>query len=835
MTGLIDTIVDRPRTVLAVVALCSLAAILSAARLQTDESLDGMLVGRHPERAYYDGFLERYGADDTVVIAVHGPSPLGLRNLERAQRLTRDLAAIRLTENEEASAPPAIDRVVSLANVDWIHSRRGPDGFSELAIDPLLRELPRDARQERILWQRAVHDPLFSGHILAAATSDDPSAELTTLVIARVPRRPGDLTYRRIMKTAVEHLVEVERARAEAGTEIYLAGTAILQPTLAVEAERNLNLLVPIALAVCFSILVAIFRRIAFAALALGVVLVALLWTLGFIAASGAQLNSGSAVILPLIVIVGFLTVIHGLFSFERASRTSANRAVIVRRMLLDIAMPTSLAVATTAIGLLALATSRISTLREVGLFAAFGVVSAWLLAHTLLPVSLLAVRPSSRDEYSRAARVALRHLLARLAAWVGRTPRLIVATFLVACTVASGAALRIDARTDLLGFLGPDHVLVTSYRLLGDEMGGVDPLEIVIRTPPSEAIEPAVLRRIDALQIWLEEQVEVGETLSVVDSIKRVHQEVHDGDPRFSRVPETRGQVADALLLLEATGDLEHYLHPGWEEASEMRVTARLRSLESSSVARFVERLRTRLRTDVVSDPVLVWPSAAVESHSRIRRLAEALLADLNWLAGREAERVVAEPLRAGQMSAHVTGLALLYAETARTIVESQVTSLVVATFFIWIVLLFLLRSIRLSLLAMVPNLMPLVMAYALMGSSGITLNVATVQFGVICLGVAVDDTIIFLTCYRRQRRRLEPRSAVEATLGEVAEPIVFTSACVALGLLVLCFSSFESHRDFGIIASFTMVVALLGDLVLLPACLLLAEGASLPPRATT
>ena len=121
-----------------------------------------------------------------------------------------------------------------------------------------------------------------------------------------------------------------------------------------------------------------------------------------------------------------------------------------------------------------------------------------------------------------------------------------------------------------------------------------------------------------------------------------------------------------------------------------------------------------------------------------------------------------------------------------------------------------------------MVPNLFPIVIVLGIMGYAGVTLNVGTAMIGSICIGIAVDDTIHFMSRYRlRLAESRDVRQAVHATMLEVGRPIVATSVALAIGFAALFLSGFQPNREFGVLSAVTISVALVGDLVLLPACL--------------
>ena len=173
----------------------------------------------------------------------------------------------------------------------------------------------------------------------------------------------------------------------------------------------------------------------------------------------------------------------------------------------------------------------------------------------------------------------------------------------------------------------------------------------------------------------------------------------------------------------------------------------------------------------------------------------------------------------------ARITGIVPLLVDMQERLVESQVRTFGLAFVMIMVVLAVLLPKASYILACLVPNLLPIVFALGAMGWLGIPLDPATVMIAGIALGIAVDDAIHFLVHYRRQRRAgYERMDAVATTLHAVGRPMVITSLVAALGFLVLCFSDFVPLLHFGLLTAVTMVAALVGDLLVLPALLVTA-----------
>ncbi len=838
MERLLTRLLEHPRVVLAAVAVVTLGFALAATRVQIDDSVESMLLQDDPERLYYQRFLQRFGSDELVVVGFKAERPFGRPALELTRRLSTALEGIELPPTAPgALGVPLVDRVVSLSTVTWVESRI-EDGESVLAIEPFLHALPGDAAERASLWERAVGDPLYRDNLISIPRTEDFDAPLMTLVLGRLVHREGDLKYRRFVLGRAEEILAREGERNQVAGELHLAGTPILKASLGRTAQIDLATVLPMSLAVSFALLFLLFRSAPAVWIPVATVSCAVVWTVGLLTLCGSHLTVVSTVVLELIQVIGVAITIHLFSRYYDHARIVREPKAILRRTLQHVAWPAFLASFTTAVGFASLAVSKILPVREVGLYAAFGVMAAWLLAVTLAPALLLHVLPPAPSEgrLDRQRRIgrALGHVatLAERFRW----PVFLGGIALIVVSVAGISRIRVE--TDLLGFLDEDHALRTSYDAINGEMSGIHPLDVTVRTAPGELLEPEMLSRIDRFQAWLDAQPEVDRSLSIVDYVKRVHQEMHDGDPQFFRVPETRAEVVAALILLEDAGDAAPFLYPHWEEAEEARVAARLESITSAQTVDLIARIRERLERHVASDASLVFDRASAFPPVTGVRVLDTVWYDLRRTASDLLGRGPAWPepparLAADQVSARVTGVTLVYAEMVESLVDGQVSSLFLAFGVIWITVVLMLRSLRAGTVAMLPNVFPITIVLGFMGYAGIALDLGTAMIGSVCMGIAVDDTIHFLTRYRRWlRAHGREAEAIRSTLDEVGRPIVTTSVALALGFMVFAFSGFGPHQNFGLLSAFTLGAALLGDLVLLPACLLIFKPRIPLPR---
>jgi predicted RND superfamily exporter protein len=473
---------------------------------------------------------------------------------------------------------------------------------------------------------------------------------------------------------------------------------------------------------------------------------------------------------------------------YEEAA-TSPDAATAVRRCLEHVILPVQIAGLTTIVGFGALLISDVPAVFELGAFAMLGVASATLIVSTGVPALLVllplraapAVEVQQGVSPSRATRLAARldrslsRWLARVAAWVARSPRRVIRAGAASALCAAVALPFIVIDTDYLSYFDEHEPIRLDFDAVNRLLAGAIPLYVTLDGPQGqgEFREPEALRVLTELQERFDRIAGVSRTLSFVDSIRVLNRAFQAGDPREERIPDTRAAVSE-LLFLVPKSELQPFATVNHDKANLI------------------------VRTGEVG-------SAAIQ----------ALYDALEGAIG-------ATPLPPG-VEARVTGNAVLLARSADGIARGQPQSVALAAIAIFVLIAVGLRSPRLGAVAMIPNLVPVLVFFGLLGLGAAPLSLPTSLIGCIALGVAIDDTVHFLVRYRAERQGgASPEEAALRCGRHVGRPIAVTSIVLVAGLLVIAFSDFATLREFGILAAATMGICLLNDLVLLPALLL-------------
>ncbi|GIW40991.1 MAG: hypothetical protein KatS3mg076_1568 [Candidatus Binatia bacterium] len=339
-----------------------------------------------------------------------------------------------------------------------------------------------------------------------------------------------------------------------------------------------------------------------------------------------------------------------------------------------------------------------------------------------------------------------------------------------VACGLAVWGVRNLGVETDYLGFFSPrDHVRVEN-REISEKLAGTQPLSVVVTGDEPRAVTRLrVLRAIHELQRYVETLPGVDTTLSLVDYLYLVRRAL---DPEAPPLPASQEEIEQLLLLVDP---------------------AEIEGVANRDLSRANVVVRTRLSSSGDIDALVDNITAFAREHF--------------------PRGVTVRP----------TGTIVLLARSADALVRGQVTGLWQVVFVLFVLMSVLFLSLRVGLLSLVPNVVPILLLFGLMGWWGFDLNISTALIAALAIGIAVDDTIHYLTAFNAGlRKTADQAKAVAEAARTVGSPIVFTSVALAAGFLVVCLSNFRPVQDFGLLSATTMGIALLSDLVLTPAVLM-------------
>jgi predicted RND superfamily exporter protein len=745
-------VTSRPRLVLALLALATLAALHGIVdlrsghvRIEVDPGIDRLLPAGDEERRFYDRARELFGNDQTLLLVLEGDDVFAPDALEQVQRLTRRLEQV-----------PGVERVISLASAVEIEDRGG-----DIYVGPFFEDVPRDAAALARLRAAVESHPIYRSLV-----TEDGGATSLLLTLGAISDR--EFVERRLS----EEVLALAQQEAP-GARLSVTGIPHAKLVLSRTILSEMAFIVPGVLGVTALLLLLTFRTLRGVALPMLAIGVAVIWTLGGIGWSGMPFNLVSNIVPPLVITLGFATMMHVVSEYyELLHHAPANDRLTHRRAIEQVLNEMGLTIAvnglTTVLGFLSLMVSSVTAVREFGLWASVGVVSATLIALTLIPATLALLGPARRLPRQPGAG-AVDRIAARLAEFDVRRRRAIFGLALAVLALCAFGIARLRVSTGIVDYFFPRAPVRATYEALNERLGGLGSFFVVLESDEDGAFaRPENLAALRELQGWLAAQPEIGHVVSLADPLMLLNRAFHENRAEELRLPD-RERLARQLLLFGGEDVTRGLVDANYRTAN---IIARTRISGSEDVGRLVDRIQERLD----------------QLPQRLR--------------GR------------------VTGDLVLLRHTADGISWGQVESLGTALVTIYLTLSLLLTSLRVGLYALIPNLLPIAVYYGVLGIAGVPLNLATSLIGAITLGIAVDDTVHYFARFALEARRLgDERRATTSTLRSVIRPVTATTVGLCLGFLVLTASDLRYQVQFGLLSAFTMAVGWALELTLSPA----------------
>jgi predicted RND superfamily exporter protein len=558
----------------------------------------------------------------------------------------------------------------------------------------------------------------------------------------------------------------LEQTDSVLGSNGYHAGgVGVIYQALNDLTERDFGTFITLAYLLMFGLMWWVFRSLRLVLASLGVVAGGTIFALGAMGWAGLQVNMITVLLPTLIVVMGIADALHFPVAYRREVVRDPNRPddEILARALKAAAVPCLMTTLTTIAGFLALTTSSLPGIRHLGTFAALGIGTALATALVVMPVALY-----GRDESQVRELAGLGRLLDSIHRWVSTRGRLLAACLIVLSAVAAVGVSMVRVDTFTLGFLPDDHPVVLDHEKIEEAWGPYMPLEFLVTYPEGGLKDPATLARLRTFADTAAENPHLGNPMH----LEQVY--------RALAAPNSPDDELDAEQIADAH--------------------ARLAAIDQGN--ELLERL-------VAPDQRLARVTFPVDmmSASDLGETIDEIEADAASVYGGDAE---IKP----------SGYLPLYASVVDHIVDSQIKSFALAVLLIFALMLFWMRSVRLALVSLLPNLFPVLIMLGVMGwSQTIRLDAVTSVVAALVLGIAIDDTVHFLHAWKdAEADGLSWEECLRRVLNEVGPAICTTSLLLAAGFSILIAAELGTVVYFGLLTVVATLATLIGDLVMLP-----------------
>ena len=675
---------------------------------------------------------------------------------------TREVLAAVEELTEASWQIPYSSRINSLTNFQQIEAE-GDD----LRVFPLVEDASSlsEGDIERIR-QIALASPQLSGRLL----SEDGAV---TAVFAALPSKPsGDIetalqiaTYARELGVAFEERHPL--------IDLHVTGSVMFDAAFVEVPQREMQYMVPLMLLLLLLAVGLGLRSLWGAISTLLVILMSVVAALGAIGWAGVVLKAGNMSAIIVIMTLSVAHCVHVISTMQLVRRDGATRHRSITDSLRINMSPMFITSATTAIGFLSLNFSDSPPFRMLGNITATGVMIALVLSLTFLP-AFLALTPSRIIPGQARSRLVMEAFAEFL---IAHRRRVFLATAAVITVLVIGIE-RITLDDNFNTYFGERFEVRKAGDFAESNLIGSNYLAYSLPAGGSNAIaEPAYLAGLEKLAIWFRRQPEVKHVSTFSDIMKMLNQKLNGDNPEQYRVPQNRETAAQYLLLYELSLPQGFDLNDRVDIAkSSTRFTVSVKNISSIELQELAGRAQA-------------WMSANTPS-----------------------------------LRSPATGITIVYANLAERNIRAMLLGTIIALTLISFVLIFALRSLKMGLISLVPNLIPAAIAFGMWGYINGEVGLAISVVMTMTLGIVVDDTVHFLSKYLRARREHHMSSSMAClfAFGTVGPALWITSLALFAGFCVLGLSGFKLNSEMGLLNATVIAVALLADFLFLPPLLM-------------
>ena len=716
----------------------------------------------HPVNINYNDFLNKFGEEgNLILLGVQDSALFTPEKFNAWNRLTN-----KLTEY------PEVDHIISPASLMELKKFEDPKRFEMV---PVLENEQPDSTQLKDFESKLFTELPFYENLVYSSHSNTIQSALYL---------NKELVNTKARKVFVLEELDplIKEFEEKYGIDVRVSGMPYIRTLNAQNIVDEIGLFILAALLVTSLIFFFFFRSIRATLISMFTVCIGVMWAFGVIGLLHYEITILTALIPPLIIVIGIPNCIFLINKYQQEIKKHGNQAKSLQRVITKVGNATLMTNLTTASGFATFILTDSQLLREFGVVASINIIAIFVLSLLIIPIIYSYLKPP-KDRH-------LKHLTKK---WIGgfvdwmenmvRHHRIAIYISSIVLLVASIIGIyTIKISGSILEDMPKNTTFFKDVKFFESEFDGVMPLEILIDTKrPKGVMKLSTLKRMDELEQFIVDIPELSKPLSVNRLVKYSKQAYYNGNPKYYQLPSSQERnfiMPYARSLGSQDGLMQSYVDSTGQYA---RITTFMKDVGTEKME--------EIENDLLPQIQKIFPEDRYE--------------------------------------VSITGKALLFQKGTNYLVRNLIISLGLAIFLIAVLMAWMFRSFRMIIISLVPNLLPLLVTAGVMGFIGVPIKPSTILVFSIAFGISVDDTIHFLAKYRQELKanNWKIKRSVYASLRETGVSMFYTSIVLFFGFSVFMISSFGGTVALGGLVSATLLFAMLANLLLLPSLLLSLE----------
>ena len=721
-----------------------------------------LLPDNHPENILYKSFTKTFGEEGNTIVIAFQDSLFFTQKKREAWKIF----------NEKIEKFKEINFVFSTENVqEMIKNNKEGNFYLKKVSDNLPPDYkPNEKFKEKLFLELPFYENLLfdkKSSTIRSVIYMDPEIVNTSL--------RKDFIYEKFIPL-------ITSFEEKSNTDVRISGMPYIRTLNAQNIVDEIGLFVLGATLLTSLIFFLFFRSFRATFISLIVVAIGVMWAFGILGWLGYEITVLTALIPPLIIVIGVPNCIFLINKYQQEIAKHSNQAKSLQRVIAKIGNATLMTNLTTASGFATFILTNSKILKEFGVVASINIVAIFLLSLLIIPITYsFMARPNKKH---------LKHLKNKtvdsFVSWMEhkvRKKRINVYIFsLIGLIIGITGIYQMKISGSLIEDMPKNASFFKDILFYDDNFNGIVPLEIWVDSKREDGIvKPATLRRMNRLQELIDEIPELAPPLSVVNAVKYAKQAYYNGNPNYYSLPTSQENSFIYPFLKNSEGNSQ--ILSGYVDSTGQfgRITTYMKDIKTSRME--------EIENDLIENISKIFP----ESRYGVK----------------------------------ITGKSLLFLKGTKYLIKNLILSLSLAILLIALFMAFLFRSVKMIIISLIPNLLPLIITAGVMGFTGIPLKPSTILVFSIAFGISVDDTIHFLAKYRQEliANGWKINKAVFSALRETGISMFYTSIVLFFGFSVFLSSNFGGTQALGGLVAVTLMMAMLANLILLPSLLISLE----------
>ena len=721
-----------------------------------------LLPDDHPESLIYDDFKNKFGEEgNLIVIAVKDSLLFSEKNFNAWNKLSQKI-------NEY----PEVNFVLSFDNIkDLVKDNDNKRFILKEIFEDNKFDLENIAKfKEKIFYDLPFYNKLLLGNQNKTART---IISLNTEIVNTEIRKDF------ILDNFIPLINQFEKSTS---LDIKVSGMPYIRTLNAQNIKDEIGLFVFTALLVTALIFFLFFRSYRATFISMLVVLIGVGWAFGVLGWLGYEITILTALIPPLIIVIGIPNCIFLINKYQQEFAKNRNKLKSLESVIIKIGNATLMTNLTTASGFATFILTNSQVLKEFGIVASLNIMAIFLLSLLIIPIAYSFSGIPNKKHLKHLENVSIKKIVKWLEDRVRKERLKTYIISLISLILGIIGIYQIEISGSIIEDMPKKSNFFEDIKFFDNEFNGIVPLEINIDTKRRKGVNNlTTIKRINKLSDYISSIPELSSPISIINLLKYIKQAYYNGNPKYYKIPTSQENsfLSPYLKNMPETKNLiTNYIDSTGQNA---RMTTFLMDVETN----------------------------------RIEMIEENLKKEINQIFDADKYNVI------------LTGKALLYLKGTHYLIKNLFISLSLAILLIAMFMAYLFRSYKVIIISLIPNLLPLIITAGVMGFTGIPLKPSTILVFSVAFGISVDNTIHFLAKYRQELidNNWKINSAVYSSIREAGVSMLYTSIVLFFGFAIFMISSFGGTVALGGLVSVTLLFAMLANLILLPSLLISLE----------